>query len=530
MGKKQSLRRQFILRMFIILLSITVITGIIQVYYLNKQVSENVEREASMIGNSIEQGIVETDMAARAIERQIDYKLEVITNQISEQLPDSVDAITTEQLIQLRDQTNIAGIDIFSYDEENIVSVTKSTEPDEIGFTLKGVNDAYYATFVEILEGNIPDLQDQVSYQNGNTLVFYTAQSGSREEPKFFKYGYQKEPGTDYFISTFIEANEVNQFTQEVGPESWIDKVSSEHEYAKEIAVLDPKVFADPSLAEKMYPPLQKVIYGQYSLKTDEEILIGMVENPEKVTRIDSHDGEKIYKMFMPLEDGRVIYVAMDYEKMIAPFKKYSLILIAFGIASLVVLFIAAARFFNKIYNNIAQIIAQIISHEKGDFTVRSDVHDKGELGQLSTTANKMADTLNHVLSETREQAVKTERHAYLLESEANNSVEKVYSMSMEATADSRDSMDEINHIINQIEELLQNDNAKDQDIRAKIADIHALIQKNSNTTTEMTITLSDVLKSLQGQSTSLSDISKKLLKNLEQFELDEKQESKKVL
>lgn len=519
MKQKLTLRGQFNIRLSIILISITLISGIVQVYVINNQVKENVERESGMIGESIQQGITETDLASRAIEQQIDFKLESIAKRINDHLPNELSNISDNQLIQLQQSTDITGIDIFAYDENGIIRVVKSTEPDELGFTFKGVNDPGYAMQEGLFSGQQVDMSGIVSYQSDNIIVLYTAQSGSREEPQFFKYAYYYEPGAEYFISIFIEANEVYQFTQQVGPNAWIDNVLSEYENAKEIAVLDPRVFADPSLAEAMYPPLQKVVYGKYNYETDEQILIDMVGNPKRYTLMDEHDGEKIYKMFIPYDEGKVIYVAMDYEKMSAPFKNYSYILIVFGFMSLLILYLTTTRFFNGIYHNISKIIEQIKSLEKGDFTVRSDVKDGGELGELSNSANTMADTLNEVLSHTKKKAQQTEKHAYLLESEANNSIEKVYTMSMEATTESREKMEEIFYII---EKILNEESEKDNTLRNELKMVRELVQGQSNSTTEMTITLSDVLKSLHEQSSSLSEISKKLLSSLDKFELND--------
>lgn len=53
----------------------------------------------------------------------------------------------------------------------------------------------------------------------------------------------------------------------------------------KEIAVLDPRVFQNPELETKLFPPLKKVIYCNYSYKDskDTKILIGMEENKDDV-------------------------------------------------------------------------------------------------------------------------------------------------------------------------------------------------------------------------------------------------------
>lgn len=518
----RTLRQQFFLTLLISLASITLISGILQYYFIDNQVENEIEAEANNISESIEQGIKETDMASRAIEQQIDYRIELISKGISEQLPKNVEDISNDRLVELKNKMGISGVDIFAYDEHDIVSVVMSSEPDELGFTLKDISEDGHKDQENLLSGKKFDLLTPASYSNDNIVVLYTAQSGSREETQFFKYAYYHEPGTDYIISPFIEANEIYQFTQAVGPETWINEIKDEHNYTKEIAVLDPRVFEDPSLAENMYPPLEKVVYGDYQYNTDSKLLIEMAKNPKRVTKVEEHNGGKIYKMFIPYDNGRVIYVALDYDKMSAPFRNYSFILIGFGFVSLIVLFLTSTRFFNHIYNNISKIVSQINSLEKGDFTARSEVGNRGELGKLSHSTNMMASTLNNVLSQTREQAILTQRHAYLLESEANNSVDKVYNMSVDATSKIREKTDDIYYIIQEIEKHLTYEEIDDQKIRTNLAKVRELVQTQSNSNTEMTITLSDLLKSLHSQSSSLSEISKKLLKSLEEFQLGE--------
>ncbi|MDC3414981.1 methyl-accepting chemotaxis protein [Aquibacillus sp. 3ASR75-11] len=528
--KNKTLRKQFVTRMLIVLISITVISGAIQFYLSYGQVEQNVENEAMMIGQSIEQGITETDLAERAIEQQIDYKLEDTSERIGELLPEKAADISNSDLIKVNEKVKIAGIDIFKK-EDGVISVSNSTDPEEIGFTLKGISEEGNNALEQLLMEEKPNGRGIASYINDNIVILYTAQAGSREEPQFFKYAYYHQPGTDYIISAFIEANEVYQFTQEVGPSAWIEKVLTGSEFSKEIAILDPRVFADPSLAERMYPPLKKVVYGKYTFRNDEKLLIDLLKSPKRVSYIDNNNGEKIYKMFIPYDEGRVIYIALDYEKMSAPLKNNSLLLIVFGFLALLLLFIITARFFSDIYNNIAKIINQIKSLEKGDFTSRSHVEDGGELSDLSKTTNKMAETLNKLIGETREQATETERHAYLLEAEANNSVEKVYSMSVDTTTTSREAIEEIDYFLNELEGYLQQEEGeKAKSILGKVDEVREQIRAGTNSTTEMTITLADLLKSLHNQSASLSDISKKLLKNMAQFELntDESQNADK--
>lgn len=506
------------------------ISGAIQVVIMNKNVEENVLREAASISTSIQQGIKETELAAKEIEHQIDLKMESYSKYIEENLNGRpLSEITNDELVQIRDEIGIAGITLFERTENDIVGV-RSSDPNEIGFSIREANPYGFEMINRFMDGNLTEeMKQSISFITDESAILYTTQSGSHEgTPMFYKYAYHQVPGTDYLIDPYIEANEVYQFIQKVGPDSWIGKVKESNEYAQEIAVLDPRVFADPSLAENMYPPLQKIVNGTFDLadERDTQLLTEMLKVKEEQSYIEAYDGKEIYKTFIPMEDGNVIYIALNYEKMKEPFYRNALILILTGFFALAALFVLTTSFFNRIYSTIHKIIIQILRLEQGDFTAKSEVKDNGELGRLSDSTNKMADSLNEVLGETKDQAIETERHAYLLESEANNSVDKVYSMSMEATTTDRETSDEIDYILDQFQKI--HENSKDDNteiILEKIEEMRVLVRSRTNSTTEMTITLSDLLKSLYQQSASLSDISKKLLKNMERFKIssDEK-------
>ncbi|WP_102345144.1 methyl-accepting chemotaxis protein [Bacillus sp. Marseille-P3661] len=524
--KNKTLRRQFNIQMLLTLIAIVLVSGIIQIYLISNQIDRNINSEAGMISESIKQGINETELAAAEIEHQIDLKLESMAIRAGEHivgLGKPVTEITQLELINIVDQVGLGGLTLFAHQENDVVGI-QSTDPAEIGFSFKQISPEAYQAMVDQINGKriSGEVAANSSYVGDNIGILYTAQSGSHgDEPAYFKYAYYHIPGTDFLISPFIEASEIHNFIEKVGPESWISKVLDENEYAKEIAVLDPRVYADPSLAEKLYPPLKKVVNGAYELVNDKdnEILIDMATNPTEYSYLDTTNEGEFHKVFLPLNEDYVIYIALDYKKMSTPLYNISLIVLVFSFASLVALFMITTRFFSKIYANIAKIIDQIKALEKGDFTSLSYINDGGELSDLSKTANKMTETLNRVIGETRDQANETERLAYMLESSADNSVEKVYTMSMETTIASRESLAEIEEFLNQVEDTLKPiDNNKAQEVLSRIDNMRQLSKDRSKITTDMTITLADLLKSLQGQSESLSKISKKLLKNMEQF------------
>ncbi|WP_156291069.1 methyl-accepting chemotaxis protein [Oceanobacillus salinisoli] len=525
--KKISLRFQFLTRLFLVLLAVALITGAFQLYFINEQIDKDIEKQSDIIANSIEQGIEETNLASEVIEHQIDLKLLSISHHIADLLEGkSIDEINNEELVVIKDRLGLSGISLIIHDNNDDIVVAKSSTSEEIGFSLKEFPDVY-ENFTSLFNNQPPPLTETLSMHTDNAIILPIAQSGSHEgEPLFFKYAYYHPPGADYIIDPYIEANEVYKFTSEVGPDALIEKVSKVNPYVMELAVLDPRVFKDPSLEDNIYPPLKKVVYGDYEMRTEEDTttLINMLEKPNQTSYVNNYHGDKVYKVFMPTKEGKVIYMALDYGELSGPLYRHSIILIISGLVSLVILFLLTARFFNRVYRNIQQIKKQIQLLETGDFTAKSAVSDNNELGELSESANKMVDTLHGVLNETSDQASQTQRLAVMLEAEAANSVEKMYTISMEKTSQFREQLDDITEFLDKLEEYINNNNQtedkKGKEILEKIGEMRKVAKDRTGATTDTTLALSDLLKSLHGQSTELSNIANNLLRKIDKFKL----------
>lgn len=519
---KKSLLQQFLSRIFAVLIIVSVITGLVQLHFIQQQITMETNNQALMIAQSINKGIEETLLATSAIEHQIDLKLRSYAERIADRLQNkSLPMITTEELIATRDQMGVAGITILARTEGDIVGV-RSTEPQDIGFSLKKVG--FLEAAENMLNGKIVSIPGATYFDN-DIVVLPIAQSGTHvDKPIFYKYSYYHPPGKSYIINVFIEAGEVYQFMRDVGPDDWIARVRHEDSNVLEIGILTPKVFADPSLEQQIYPPVKKIVHGtfQYESKEDINLLTQLAAQPQLVTSIQEIANKKIYKMFLPIQDDKVVYIALDYDEIGSPLIRHSVILIVSGFVSLVALFALTASFFTEIYKNIQKIIAQMKQLETGDLTARSDVTDKGELRDLSQSVNKMARALHRLITDTHEKAIQAQRVAAVLEAEANHSVEKAFSLSMEKTATARDSIDEIFFYLDQMEELLkqQEHNPKAAEILGNIERIREWARERTNNTTEITITLADLLKSLHAQSSVLSKISNLLLKKMERFKL----------
>ncbi|WP_284036402.1 methyl-accepting chemotaxis protein [Neobacillus sp. 114] len=530
-AKKASstLKRQFTTRMLIVLIIILSCSSVFQYVYLSKKIESDVALEANKVSESIEQGINETDVASKAIELQLDLKLKIIAQRINDRLGDKpLEEVTNEELLSLSKEFGVAGITLLQdMDKDHGITGVKSTQPSDIGFSFKQFlgEDSYgYQTLNSLYHGKKIDGTFE-TYIDKNTYMLPIAPSGSNnKKPTFFKYGYYKPDDKDYIINPFLEANEVYHFTQEVGPNNWIKKVLDSNKNVKEIAVLTPKVYADPSLVKAKTETWKKVDYGNFKLETqkDRDTLVKLAKGPKRVAYISKQGGKTFYKVFIPVTDGKVIYVGLDYDLLSKPLKSMSLILLIFSLLSLLALFILSTSFFSNIYKNIQAIISQINLLEAGDFTARSTVIDKGELRDLSASINHMAETLSHVLKDTTKQAEKVQSLALTLKAETDDSVEKVYELSIDLTSNAREDNFDIADFLDLVEEKL-NMVEQTEDINnliQRVKHIRDLSDNRSESTTDITITMSDLIKSLQAQSVELSKISSTLFKNMYKFKL----------
>jgi methyl-accepting chemotaxis protein len=522
--RKQTLRSQFLVRVLITLLMIVSISGVIQMYSVREQLNENVTNQANIMAKSILQGIKEKEVASRAIEYQIDLKLVAYAKHVADRLKGkTVSQITNEELVRIRDELKLSGITILTRVKDDIVGV-RSTEPEEIGFSFKkiGYPDGFTA-MDNLLNGRRVNVGE--TYQDKNLFILPISQSGSHAaSPTFFKYGYYRPEGSTFIIAPYVEANEVYQFTKQVGPDQWIHEVIASNPFVKEIGVVNPQVYKDPSLAGKLYPPLKKLEYGSFAYETekDEAVLTQMAAVSELTQFVQEVNGRKLYKMFMPIDKNRVIYIAFDYDKMSEPIYRNSVILIVSGLISLLALFLLTSRFFNGIYHNIQRIKSQVKLLEAGDFTARSEVKDRSELGELSESTNHMAETLQQVLRDTSEQAQKAQKLSVILQTEANQIVEKMYVISMEATSYSRSKLDDIMEFLDCVEgefkALPQTE--KTEELLRLIDVMRGVARDRTAATTDMTIELSDLIKSLRDQSNEMSGISSSLFHNISKFKL----------
>lgn len=512
--------------MLLILICIIIFFGGLQYWLLYNQVKENINTETSFISQGIIQGIESSELAVKEIENQIDIKLAQQLRDVSALLPNRFENIDNSKLIKVKEQLEVAGIDIIA-NQKDILTITKSSESINIGYTIRSASPEAEHNIQKLLNREQPE-QKGTSYVANDIVILPADVPGLHNQTENYKIAFYHDQDTNFVLTISIDAYEVKKFTHKVGPDAWINEILEERNYVKEIAVLNPRLYVKPELKNQIYPRLKKIVHGQYEGNNHNDILVNMANNPSPTSQIDVHDSEKVYTMFIPYKKDRVIYIALDYLKMSQPLKSYAIILLSFSFISLFLLFLWSTRFFKTIYTQISLISNQIKALEAGDITARSNIDQPSELKDLSNTTNAMANALNKVIVEMHEQAIFTEKNALLLYAEADNSVEKALTLSTKTTENARENLEYIEYFLKLVEEAIEpRKDPLSQKIMDQIGYMHQLAKKRTNFPTELTITLMDLLNSLKSQSNKLSENSSKLLKILEQFNLDEQKKDR---
>ncbi|MGG0719991.1 methyl-accepting chemotaxis protein [Robertmurraya massiliosenegalensis] len=520
--EKCSLRKQFSSRILTVFLIIAIISGVLQIYFIHQQVNVAIENQSSLIAKSIDQGIKATNLASQEIEAQIDLKLAATAKHIGDLINKERAAdITKEELVKMRDALNLAGISIYMKKGQSMV-VVQATDPADLGYNPEEHGIEVSNVVDALFSGSEPEVVE--AYTDKGLLVLPIVHSDVHDKPKFFKYAYFQVEGTDYVINPYIEAREVSQLTEKVGPNLWIEVMKADNALVREIAVLDPELYKNQELEKQVYPPRKKIVFGDDITlsKEDVQTLITMVDNPVKQTNVQKINGDKYLKLFLPIDHGKAIYISLDYQQMTAPIYQHSTILVISGFVSMLALFLITIKFFEKIYEHIQKIINQIRLLEQGDLTIKSQIQNGGELSSLSVTINIMVDKLSTFIKDTQEQANKTQQLSEKLEEEAAHSVEKIYEISTEKTIKAREQLYEITEYLDQIEHLLapNRQNEKVKELLETTELMRHIANERTASTTIMTITLSDLLKSLYEQSRELSEISNTLFDKMGNFKL----------
>lgn len=352
---------------------------------LIQELDEKIENVAEQLRISIEHA----DSGRKFVEGLIAQHLRSASIAIQYALDPDINNVTTDQLLTLRDQLGVRHITLFTQTEDDIVGV-RWTDPDEKHISTKNWS-YWYDAFQELFA-----LQP-VTVDKGETLPNFW--SGPYEistaNPKYIdKWGYYYDGTTNYMIDPYVGDDLIQAYNNEIGPPAVLDKLLSANPSLKEITVFNHAIFGTTPKESKnakneTWVHLQRrpILYGSYELgdeKKDLESIHRAMEESRVITRLETVNGVRVYKSFVPVPVAELPYVigiTTDYSiiqnKLNEQFRNLAFIVLTATLLSIITV-IAALRLFQQRKDTAVQSTQETYIHEVNELftTIRGQRHD----------------------------------------------------------------------------------------------------------------------------------------------------------
>lgn len=303
--------------------------GIISYFTIMYLVNEIIKKEQTELIDSITH-VIETDLAlskevTQSIEYLIDMQLFNSSKLIAKALEGkTIEEITVEELDDLKQDLNLYDISLF-VQEGDIIYVKKSTDSHELGIRANAWGYWYTA---------LSQLFNLEEVTVGKGLFLPNFWSGpisisAVHEDQQVKYAYYYDGTTDYMLNPYILADEIYKLHANTGPNQQIQKLLSSYQRLEEISVLN--AFAYLEDREDIIEPDRDmpVLYGSNTLKlaNEKEIIRHVIHNNQEQHEFFSGDGIEYKKIYMPLQNNRIMVVTLDITQDVALREKVSLII-----------------------------------------------------------------------------------------------------------------------------------------------------------------------------------------------------------
>ncbi|MFC0215887.1 sensor histidine kinase [Paenibacillus chartarius] len=287
------------------LVCLVVVITLNAVYYVHFRTSliDNQKVQMNVLFNSVRTAIETTAAGEKLVEDMVGENLRTASIAALYKLDPDIDKVTNEELVELSETLNIAGITLFKQTEDDIVGL-KSSDPKEINVSSKGW-DTYYKAFQQML-----DLKP-VDVGIGQTFPYYWSgpkDTSTTNQTSVDKWGYYYDGTTNYIIDPFVHDTHMAQYYEEAGVDRTIQKlVDYNEEMSLEISVLNPDKLlgidteigtADYWFSERL------VLFGDYRTQDPDELYYARkaIDTMQPVYYTTVSNGRHVFKSFNPLD------------------------------------------------------------------------------------------------------------------------------------------------------------------------------------------------------------------------------------
>ncbi|TFD95775.1 HAMP domain-containing protein [Jeotgalibacillus sp. R-1-5s-1] len=233
--------------------------------------------------------------------------------------------------------------------------------------------------------------------------------------------------------------------------------------------------------------------------------------------------GDMYHRVFLSKDESTAVYFSLDRSSIYLPVYRNALIFLALRLLTITLFVFLIIRFFNKISSMIQELINQVSKLEGGDLTARSSLRDKGELGRLSLSLNRMSSRWNKMMSAAGNYTLQTQRMSVLLEKETVYSADRLSEITVETALINRHEKEEALLLLQDAENFIKMyaPSQNQSNYLQKVKSIKQLVESKSTAAAEAAITVNNTLKSLHHQAEELADTSQEMLELIDTFRVE---------
>lgn len=342
------------------------------------------------------------------IEELLARQLRTASIAVKYALDPDIGNVTNRDLASLRDELSVANLSLIQQTGDQFVA-TRWAEPDRAH--LGTIRNGHLGDALRRMADRKP-----VDAGPGQTLPDFWAgpfEKTGGDPDGLQKRGYFYDGKTGYVIAAAVGPDAMHRFNGQFGPDAVASRLLEQHDFVREITVFNHDVFGkeakiqrDGGLETWLQLKRNPILYGTYELADPEHdpegVRTAMAQN-QIVTRHMLRDGERLYKMYVPVRDADIPYViaitgdeAYIRDKLNNQFRFLALIVLTGSLLSIVII-IVVVRLIETRRDIAVRSTQEAYIHEVNELftTIRGQRHDF--LNQVQTihtmaTLNKWDD------------------------------------------------------------------------------------------------------------------------------------------
>ncbi|BCJ85030.1 HAMP domain-containing protein [Effusibacillus dendaii] len=535
--KRKTVMSQMILKIGIVLFLVGSVTISLIYYFVAIQINQVEKEEVSTVTKIVSNTMESTQTSTKIIENLITQKLLTASKGIAKELQGkSIEQITTEDLIKLKEHWNLYDITLFMKKGDDIVAV-KSSQPKEIGLSTKGWG-FWYQAFDQLLSGK------KVTVSEGYSTDHFWAGpiSLSEWEGKYILYGYFNDGTTPFLINPYILDQDIYNITYKSGPNQMIEKLKNEMNSVEEISVINVPAWLKGKENKVVYPEFDEpLLYGthSFSLPMDNEILKKVMENKKELNVHFKSGSKQLTEYFIPFPQDRVLTIVLNSQFYENIQKKLLIFLIFDFLVLFLVIFTLIRIIAKRQLKPLQKIIAHLRQLSRGDMTEKLDIRENNEWGWLAIQINEMTDKVSMLISDLKKEVRSLNFLSYSLTERAQSSLETMSNSSTSLTVHARTVfaelgfqietlMRDLDILVNTVSGLEVDSNLKTNlkdsilNIGLKLSQMDDLMKSDAHSVTELGMMFYDTLNEITEAINHLNNSTMDLQSKAEVFQIDE--------